>query len=286
MSITAGTTTCIAAGIAGQLGLDRTNIGDGACKLALFAFTAVIIRNLTRAGPSRDLSRRLAGEIAARGAVGRGGRLDDRRPEESGPVTPGGDERPGPVPESAVSADAVIVELRPRAADGGALVDVVAAAYDAFERALYAFALGLTRSGTAAEDLVQESYLRLVREVQAGRPPDNVKAWLYRVCANLATSRGRRATVATRYLPFLASREVGETPEARHLRLELGAELSAALAELTHDERTGLLLSAGGFHGPEIADVIGRSHGATRTMLTRARTKVQARLSGEVDRRA
>jgi RNA polymerase sigma-70 factor (ECF subfamily) len=166
------------------------------------------------------------------------------------------------------------------------VVDLVTAAYDAFERALYGFALGLTRSGTAAEDLVQESYLRLVREVQAGRAPDNVRAWLYRVCANLATSRGRRATVATRYLPFLASREVGETPEARHLRLELGAELSAALAELTHDERTGLLLSAGGFHGPEIAEIIGRSHGATRTMLTRARTKVQARLSGEVDRRA
>jgi RNA polymerase sigma-70 factor (ECF subfamily) len=139
---------------------------------------------------------------------------------------------------------------------------------------------------TAAEDLVQESYLRLVREVQAGRGPDNVRAWLYRVCTNLATSRGRRASVATRYLPFLASREVGETPEARHLRLELGSEPSAALAALSHDERTGLLLSAAGFHGPEIAEIVGRSHGATRTMLTRARMKVQARLAGEADRRA
>jgi RNA polymerase sigma-70 factor (ECF subfamily) len=178
------------------------------------------------------------------------------------------------------------VELRPRLDDRVEAVDVVAAAYDAFERALYGFALGITHSGTAAEDLVQESFLRLVREVQAGRTPDNIRAWLYRVCMNLATSRGRRATVATRYLPFLASREVGETPEARHLRLELGAELTAALADLSDDERTGLLLSAGGFHGPEIAGIIGRSHGATRTMLTRARTKVQARLSGEVDRRA
>ena len=190
------------------------------------------------------------------------------------------------MPEPAIAADAVFVEARPRHTAQEALVDVVTMAYDEHERALYGFALGLTRSGTTAEDLVQESYLRLVREVRAGRTPDNVRAWLYRVCANLATSRGRRASVATRYLPFLVSREVGETPEARHLRLELGVELSAALAELTHDERTGLLLSAGGFHGPEIAEIIGRSHGATRTMLTRARMKVQARLSGEVDRRA
>jgi RNA polymerase sigma-70 factor (ECF subfamily) len=190
------------------------------------------------------------------------------------------------VPESAAGADVVFVELRPRVGDRTAVVDLVAAAYDTLERALYAFALGITHSGTAAEDLVQESFLRLVREVQAGRPPDNVKAWLYRVCANLATSRGRRATVATRYLPFLASHEVGETPEARHLRHELGAELTAAMADLSQDERTGLLLSAGGFHGPEIAEVIGRTHAATRTMLTRARMKVQARLSGEANRHA
>ncbi len=189
--------------------------------------------------------------------------------------------------EPATASDVVFGEARPRVADhAAAVVDIVSAAYDTLERALYGFALGITHSGTVAEDLVQETFLRLVKEVQAGRTPDNVRAWLYRVCANLATSRGRRATVATRYLPFLASREVGETPEARHLRLELGTELNAAMAALSHDERTGLLLSAGGYHGPEIAEMIGRTHAATRTMLSRARLKVQTRLSGEVDRRA
>ena len=212
--------------------------------------------------------------------------MPDQRPGDTDAVTPGGVERPDPVLETAARADVVFGEVQPRAAVRAEVVDIVAAAYDTLERALYAFALGITHSGTAAEDLVQETFLRLVREVQAGRTPDNVRAWLYRVCANLATSRGRRATVATRYLPFLASREVGETPEARHLRHELGAELSAAMAALTPDERKGLLLSAGGFHGPEIAEMLGRTHAATRTMLSRARMKVQARLSGEVGRRA
>ena len=212
--------------------------------------------------------------------------MQRRRPGRSKPVTPDAVGRHEPVPEPALTADAVFREVRPRASGKEDAVDLVTVAYDAHERALYAFALGLTRSGTAAEDLVQESYLRLVREVRAGRTPDNLRAWLYRVCANLATSRGRRASVATRYLPFLASREVGETPEARHLRLELGVELSAALADLSPDERTALLLSAAGFHGPEIAEIIGRSHGATRTLLTRTRMKVQTRLSGEAGRRA
>ena len=190
------------------------------------------------------------------------------------------------MPDPAVGVNAVYRGVDRQSSERLEIVDVVATAYDAHERALYGFALGLTRSGTVAEDLVQETYLRLVREVQGGRAPDNVRAWLYRVCSNLATSRGRRATVAIRYLPFLASREVGETPEARHLRLELGAELSAALAELSADERQGLLLSAAGFHGTEIAEIIGRSHAATRTMMSRARMKVQARLSTEADRHA
>ena len=185
-----------------------------------------------------------------------------------------------------VAANVVFDDVRARSAGRPNVTDLLTNAFDSFERPLYAFALGITRSGSAAEDLVQESFLRLLREVQAGRTPDNIRAWLYRVCTNLATSRGRRASVATRYLPFLANRDVGETPEARHLRLELGSELSTALAELSLDERTGLLLSAGGFHGPEIAEIIGRSHGATRTMLTRARLKMQARLSGEAARRA
>lgn len=212
--------------------------------------------------------------------------MPDQRPAETDDVTPGGVERPGPVLDSAAGADVVFGDVRPRVTVQAEVADIVAAAYDTLERPLYAFALGITHSGTAAEDLVQETFLRLVREVQAGRTPDNVRAWLYRVCANLATSRGRRASVATRYLPFLASREIGETPEARHLRHELGAELTVAMASLTPDERTGLLLSAGGFHGPEIAEMLGRTHAATRTMLSRARMKVQARLSSEVDRRA
>jgi len=185
--------------------------------------------------------------------------------------------------ESATITDIVLSEAPRRVADGSVLVDAVSGAYDAHERELYAFALRATRDGAAAEDLVQETFLRLVREVRDGRPPANVRAWLYRVCANLTISRGRRTTIATRYLPFLASREVGETPEARHLRHELGDELSSAMASLSPDERSGLLLSAAGFHGQEIADLIGRTNGATRVMLSRARVKVQAHLEHGVE---
>ena len=41
------------------------------------------------------------------------------------------------------------------------------------------------------EDVLQDTFIRLVTEAQAGRMPDNVRAWLYRVAANAAISRSR-----------------------------------------------------------------------------------------------
>ena len=62
----------------------------------------------------------------------------------------------------------------------------------------FAFA-PLTKDRDVSEDLVQESFLRLVKELN-GRSPENVSAWLFRVCANLAVSRGRHLTVRQRFL--------------------------------------------------------------------------------------
>jgi DNA-directed RNA polymerase specialized sigma24 family protein len=84
--------------------------------------------------------------------------------------------------------------------DADRRADFVMAAYDENQRKLTSFAYALTRDADAADDLVQETFLRLVKEHAAGREPDNVTAWLYRVCANLATSRGRRGVVARRFL--------------------------------------------------------------------------------------
>ena len=48
------------------------------------------------------------------------------------------------------------------------------AAYDENQRRLTSFAYALTRDADAADDLVQEAFLRLVKEHAAGREPENV----------------------------------------------------------------------------------------------------------------
>jgi RNA polymerase sigma-70 factor (ECF subfamily) len=147
---------------------------------------------------------------------------------------------------------------------------------------VYAFLVRTTRDPGVAEDLVQEAFLRLTREVRSGRPPTNVRAWLYRVASNLAVSRGRRLSAALRVLVRMGGQagadDANDVPEAGYLRREGRAELMTAVERLSADARAALLLSSEGFSGAEIAAAIGRSELATRALLCRARIKVRQHL--------
>lgn len=163
---------------------------------------------------------------------------------------------------------------------------IVGAAFEAHQREVYSFTLHGTRDPEAAEDITQEAFLRLLREVDAGRTPDNIRAWLYRVAANLVVTRGRKATVAGRWLRAIARQEATlESPERITLRRETSDALEAALATMPHDASVALLLAAQGFSGREVAVAIGRSEAATRTMLCRARLQLRQRLEAPGDDR-
>jgi RNA polymerase sigma factor (sigma-70 family) len=157
----------------------------------------------------------------------------------------------------------------------------IVAAYDANERDLYSFTLAVTRDPAAAEDLVQEAFLRLIREAHVGRYPDNVRAWLYRVAVNLARSRARRQHVADRWRSFFVNRDVARSPEDDFVGREHGAALRGAIAALPTEARIAFLLATDGHSGHEVAALIGRSEGATRTLLWRARRDLRRRMESE-----
>jgi RNA polymerase sigma-70 factor, ECF subfamily len=160
-----------------------------------------------------------------------------------------------------------------------ATADLIAAIYDAHQRELFSFALRSSRDREVAEDLVHESFVRLIVEIEAGRRPTNTRAWLYRVIANLAVSRARRASVAQKQLGELLDRRVEGGPEPLFLENERRSNIEAVLAELGEDARTALLMAANGFNGIEIAEAIGRSGNATRSLMCRARLQLRERLS-------
>ena len=160
------------------------------------------------------------------------------------------------------------------------VVSIVEAAFDAHAGHLKAFARAAVRDDDAADDLVQETFLRFVPYVREHGAPDNVGGWLHRVCANLIISRGRRQTVAARRKSLLVDRDVGASLEDMVIRSDEGSRLRAALADLPQDARVALLMAAAGFSTAEIGEAIGRSANATSTYICRARMRLREILSG------
>lgn len=183
------------------------------------------------------------------------------------------------LPESMVPEEAPPALERLR---GGARSDefTLTALYETHRVGLFAFLIRMTRDRETAEDLLQEAFIQLIREARAGRMPDQVRPWLYRVASNAAISRSRHGAVWNRLMPRLVDRREPAMPEREALRAEQEGSLHVALRSLAPDARAALLLAAQGFDGHEIAESIGRTEGATRTLLCRARVQLRQLLEG------
>ena len=156
--------------------------------------------------------------------------------------------------------------------------DSIVEIYQAEHLGLFRFVRAATGDDGLAEDVLQETFLRLVREVGASRVPMNVHAWLFRVASNLLVSSARRARTAERHLGDLAREDLVASPEQYVLEAERDDAVRHALQGLQLDGRLALLLAAQGFSGHEIAVTLGRTDGAVRTLLCRARLRVRQRL--------
>ncbi len=111
-----------------------------------------------------------------------------------------------------------------------------------------------------AEDLAQEVFVRALET-----PPANPKPWLFAVALNLVRDDGRRATLQGRKLELLRGEHAGAAAPPADAALEAGERtetVRAALATLTEQDRSALLLKAEGFDYGEIAAALGLAKGA------------------------
>ena len=155
---------------------------------------------------------------------------------------------------------------------------LVEAAFTEHRAALVRHLASVTRDVDVAEDLAQEAFLRLAREIESGRTPDDSGAWLHRVGSNLAMSRGRHLQVVDRRAGFLPRPSEPLGPEHVIEQGELVAAVGAVLAGMSGPERRALALAANGYAGNEIASELGRTPGAVRTLLCRARAKIRVQV--------
>lgn len=157
------------------------------------------------------------------------------------------------------------------------------AVYDRLRAPLHAFLVRLTGSAPVAEDLLQETWLRLARHCRSLPPGTELRPWLFTVARNLYRSHRRWALLDAgrlRELGLLPLSQSGyASPFDAAVENETQRELEAAVAALPLDQREALLLcTVSGFEPTEAATILGISPEATRQRLARARGRLRERL--------
>lgn len=162
------------------------------------------------------------------------------------------------------------------------------AVYDAFNLRLFTFLLRLTRRHHVAEDLLEETWLRLVKHAHRLHADTRVGAWLFTVARNLHVSYVRSRLIedsATAGLMTLWPFSIDRTsPFEATAASELERRIERALASLpTASREVLLLIGVAGLDHADAADVCGITPEALRQRLRRARVMLAQAL--EADRR-
>jgi RNA polymerase sigma-70 factor (ECF subfamily) len=159
--------------------------------------------------------------------------------------------------------------------------ELVSAAFQQFRDQLYRHALLLTRSREEAEEIVQESFLKLHTHVVEGKRIDNVRAWLFRVTHNSAIDRGRTSHGQESLSESPNTRSVEDrlayrvpSPEKLFLQRERESLLVAAVERLPAVQRHCLYLRKEGLSYREIATVLSIGETTVIDHLTRAITRL------------
>ena len=165
--------------------------------------------------------------------------------------------------------------------------------------ALRRVARTFVRTDSAAEDVVQETWLGVIRGLDGFQGRSSLRTWIFGILVNQARRRGVRDA---RSLPFSALEgddqptvepaafaadgrwtsapmRLEDDPETGLLSTELRAHLLEAVDTLSRDQRAVITLrDLVGLSAAEVCDLLELSEGNQRVLLHRARAQVRQAL--------
>jgi RNA polymerase sigma-70 factor (ECF subfamily) len=179
---------------------------------------------------------------------------------------------PGVTPDASVPT--VCAEMPPE----DDLELAVVHAYEEHATGLFRYAVVLVRHREAAQDAVQEVFLRYFIARSQGQRIVSPKAWLYRVLRNYALDSLKSSSIK-REIGMEEVRQavdIGQNPEVSYHHRELARRMSSLLAPR---ELECLRLRNEGFGYEEIAAILSVRAGTVAALLARGQKKIRKALN-------
>lgn len=175
--------------------------------------------------------------------------------------------------------------------DTGVIDDFV----DQYSRPLFGVILNYTKNPSDAEEILQDTLLKIIKKIETFREESDIWPWMRRIAINngimwLRKHRAKqeRTTQLEDLLPtFTKDGEFDNPvygwsvdPEEVYLNSELAAELYDAVQSLPYEYRVPLVLKdIEGYSIKQISSLLGLKEPTTKTRIHRARLFVRERLA-------
>ena len=165
--------------------------------------------------------------------------------------------------------------------------------YDTHRTAVYSFAYSLTQNRGEAEDLFQETWLRVAQYFPKVLNMKRIKAWLFTITANLHKDALRRKRTRMRFLfhkKWTSDQDLTVcegSPEHLDSSRSMGAEklemshaISRAVSSLPDQHRLIFMLKeVAGFKQSEISEILEIPIGTVKSVMFRAVKKLRQELA-------
>jgi len=163
-----------------------------------------------------------------------------------------------------------------------------------YQRPVFSLIYRMVRDRELAEDLAQETFVKVLNAIGSYRPEYKFSSWIFKIANNAAIDQLRRRELDTLSLDGSPHAQTADAVEATTLQIgdpresqldevanrELGSRIEAAIARLRPEYRSCIILRhIEGRPYEEIAEVLGLPLGTVKTYIHRARHELRILLA-------
>lgn len=146
--------------------------------------------------------------------------------------------------------------------------------YEQTARPLWAYAARISGDAAAADDILQETYLRFLRSPRSPADVKEAKYYLYKIATNLVFDRFRN-------LKRAGETEITDAVHPARIDPAAGIEMTQVFSQLKEQERLLLWLAyVEGYDHHEIAMIANVNKLSVKVLLFRARRKLAGLIEG------